>query len=1166
MKKRIIAGLSLSTILAVSLAVFLSNTEKEAKKVKGYSVSSLPTTIDLNDTSASNIRSYYSSLNNLAQNQRKGENLLKNLKEILKNGQKYYSYDSGNAIWQIYEIADRDWAKSPASSTTYGTYNSSTNKITGYTYGTSSSSSKNNPYIHALYINRDVTNQTTAWDNHNQDQWGINREHVWPKAEGFETSGAGGARGDPFHLMAGNGYANNIHSNYYYGYVKTSSSYTDCGTKYSNQSGNLRGSPVNANSGTVFEPQDSDKGDIARAIFYMVARYNYLSGSDSDGIDSNNPNLTLTNDITTWASSGFSSTTSTTGKMGILTDLLAWHHADPVDEYEIHRNNLLFTNYTNNRNPFIDFPEWADFIWGSVVYNGKTKVSYSSTPTGYATPSSDTINGYNGGSTDPVSVTGVSLDKETTTIVEGNSELLTAYVSPYNATDQSITWSSSDETVATVSINGRVNAIAEGTTTITATTTDGGFTASCVVTVTPAGSATEGTETGTIAAASGALSGWTASGTGSAYADGSVKFDSAGDNVYSTSLFFSEVSSGMQTLDVTINGKINGTPTSTNSYKVEALDSSGNVLASETKTGADVFTTSYGDVTFSMNSNLNGCVGIKITYVTKGGGNWGIKSVSWSATYVTSQEITLSSIAVKTAPTKVNYSVGDDFDPTGLVITLTFSDESTEDLPYDDNEDLFEFSPETNLQTSNTSVTITYGGKIATQAITVTSKTLSSIAVKTAPTKIVYFETECFDPTGLVIAATYSDSSTEDISYVSGSTAFTFNPSNSTALATTNNSVTITYNGKSTTQPITVNENLITATVTKSYSVGDAIVKNDITVRDSLNNRITSFTFSDNNYQFKYSDAASGGALTNKTFAESITANGKTCSVTVQVRRNPRVNAETTTDTLTRDLIGVTGTSYENWSGKTSNSEAVYSGNTSGKNTYTNPETLSIQLRSNYSSSGIISTTSGGTLTSVSVVFNSSTAEGRTLNIYGKTSPYSSPSDLYSDSTKGTLLGTIVMGTSTSLSINGNYTYIGIRSSQNAIYLDSITITYGAGDSAVNVANYIMFEDTNNQCATKTTVAISYFNALSADERSTFMTSTDYVISTARERFNAWLAHEGKTIISSNNDYVIQNRSAYIKLIGDSQETSNTMLIIVVSILVGLSFVGYMFIRKNKEN
>ena len=399
MKKSLLLKKSIITLLPISLGlgVVLGAPKNSNREVKGYDPASLPTTIDLNDTSASNIRSYYSSLNNLSTSERQGTNLLKNLKTILKNGQKYFSYENGTNVWRMYEITDRDWDKSPASSTVYGTYNASTNTITGYTYGSSASNSKNNPYIHALYINRDVNNQTTAWDNHNQDEWGINREHVWPKAEGFETAGAGGARGDPMHLMAGNGYSNNIHSNYYYGYVKTSASYTDCGSKYSNQSGNLRGISKTLNSGTVFEPQDCDKGDIARAIFYMAARYNYLSGSDSDGIDSNNPNLEIVNNVSSWASSGFSSTTSNTGKMGILTDLLAWHHADPVDEYEIHRNNLLYKNFTNNRNPFIDFPEWADYIWGTVVYNGSTFQSYNSNPTGYATPSSDAINNYNQG-------------------------------------------------------------------------------------------------------------------------------------------------------------------------------------------------------------------------------------------------------------------------------------------------------------------------------------------------------------------------------------------------------------------------------------------------------------------------------------------------------------------------------------------------------------------------------------------------------------------------------------------------------------------------------------------------------------------------------------------------------------------------------------------------
>jgi len=82
--------------------------------------------------------------------------------------------------------------------------------------------------------------------------------------------------------------------------------------------------------------------------------------------------------------------------------------------------------------------------------------------------------------------------------------------------------------------------------------------------------------------------------------------------------------------------------------------------------------------------------------------------------------------------------------------------------------------------------------------------TLSSIAVKTAPTKVSYTEGEYFDPTGLVITLTYSDNSTEDVSYAGHTSDFTFSPTTSTALTTSNTSVSITYGGKSTSQAITV--------------------------------------------------------------------------------------------------------------------------------------------------------------------------------------------------------------------------------------------------------------------------------------------------------------------------------------------------------------------------
>ena len=489
MKKQLII-VSILGLLGTSGAIIASSANKVMKGAEAYSVSSLPTTIDLNDSSDSEIRNYYSSLNGLSSNELKGTNLLKNLKPILKNGQKYYSYDYnyGGDIWKIYEIADRDWEKSPADHTTYGTYNSSTNKITGYQYG-SNSQTKNNPYLHALYVNRDADNQVRAYGDHTQVGWGINREHVWAKSHGMgsddDSYDSGGARGDPMHLLAGNGYVNGFdyHGNLFFGFVNKNSSYSDAGSTYNYLSGNLKGYSATFGSGSVFEPQDSDKGDIARICFYMAARYNYLSGSDSDGIDANNPWLTLydgTSDPN--GTSTYDSTSSKQGYMGVLRDLLAWNRLDPPDEWEIHRNNLLFKNYTNNRNPFIDFPEWAEYIWGRSTMDGNQRsvISYSSTPTGNANPTSDNIASFD--TSHDVPVTSVTISPATLSLEVGHSQLLSSTVLPSNATYMNLTWTSSNSGVASVS-GGVVSAHVAGTTTIKATAHNGVY-GECEVTVT----------------------------------------------------------------------------------------------------------------------------------------------------------------------------------------------------------------------------------------------------------------------------------------------------------------------------------------------------------------------------------------------------------------------------------------------------------------------------------------------------------------------------------------------------------------------------------------------------------------------------------------------------------------------------------------------------------
>ena len=148
----------------------------------------------------------------------------------------------------------------------------------------------------------------------------------------------------------------------------------------------------------------------------------------------------------------------------------------------------------------------------------------------------------------------------------------------------------------------------------------------------------------------------------------------------------------------------------------------------------------------------------------------------------------------------------------------------------------------------------------------------------------------------------------------------------------------------------------------------------------------------------------------------------------------------TVTDVLTSAITGVTGTgSYSDWSDKTVTSDAVYAGN-SAKSSID-----AIQMRSNNSNSGIISTTSGGILKSVTVTWTDGNTSGRSLDIYGSNTAYSAATDLYDSKKQGTKLGSITYKTSTSLTISGDYAYIGLRSNSGALYLADISIEWTAG-------------------------------------------------------------------------------------------------------------------------
>lgn len=162
-------------------------------------------------------------------------------------------------------------------------------------------------------------------------------------------------------------------------------------------------------------------------------------------------------------------------------------------------------------------------------------------------------------------------------------------------------------------------------------------------------------------------------------------------------------------------------------------------------------------------------------------------------------------------------------------------------------------------------------------------------------------------------------------------------------------------------------------------------------------------------------------------------------SVGVKQTTHEVVEAATTTDVLTADMFNATKDSYVAFSGVVGSSGAVYAGQTANKNG-------AIQLRSSGSNSGIVTTSSAGTVVSVSVSFNSETTSARKLDVYVSNTAFTSASQLYNNGLgeKVYSFENTTYTNGTEVVIEGNYQYIGFRSNSKALYLDNITINWQA--------------------------------------------------------------------------------------------------------------------------
>lgn len=161
----------------------------------------------------------------------------------------------------------------------------------------------------------------------NQDiSW--NREHVWPQSHGVQ----GPAKSDLHHVRPCENHVNSTRGDKDFG-------------ELNHMGEEVQGAPGTyvSNDRELIEPLDEVKGDIARMLFYMAIRY---EGSEGGAMD-----LELVNQEGTRRP-----------HLGRLDALLKWHEQDPVDAAEKQRNDRIYERQ-ENRNPFIDHPEWVARIW-----------------------------------------------------------------------------------------------------------------------------------------------------------------------------------------------------------------------------------------------------------------------------------------------------------------------------------------------------------------------------------------------------------------------------------------------------------------------------------------------------------------------------------------------------------------------------------------------------------------------------------------------------------------------------------------------------------------------------------------------------------------------------------------------------------------------------------
>ena len=234
-------------------------------------------------------------------------------------------------------------------------------------------------------------------------------------------------------------------------------------------------------------------------------------------------------------------------------------------------------------------------------------------------------------------------------------------------------------------------------------------------------------------------------------------------------------------------------PTKTTYIQGESLNLAGGVLTL-TYNDNTTETVSMTDSKVTISGFNSTTTGTKTVTVSYGG-----KSTTFT---VTVNAKTLSSISVKTKPTKATYIQGESLDLAGGVLTLTYNNNTTETVNMTDSKVTTSGFDSTTAGTKT--ITVSYGGKSTTFTVTVNEKTLSSISVKTKPSKTTYKQGENLNLAGGQLTLTYNNNTTETVNMTDSKV--TTSGFNNTTLG--KQTITVSYERKTTTFDINIIQNI----------------------------------------------------------------------------------------------------------------------------------------------------------------------------------------------------------------------------------------------------------------------------------------------------------------------------------------------------------------------